>query len=181
MRKYLMSFAALAAMVLLAGCGNKAANTSEGGADEPAATDVAYETFTVEKYGVSFEIPQGMHRTDNPVMDNGACFSMVPEGSGDMAIDAAVDIGVYESMFVDNYTQEKVEEDFNESVPEDATAKQLGDMEYTYAVEGEYINEYHRVVFNGNRSINITVSYDDKYVDKLGGDVREHIFQSLKY
>ena len=178
-----MTIAAIAAMLFVAGCAGKSASTTtETTNDEEAAApvEVTYETYTVEKYGVSVDVPQGMHRTDNPVMDNGGCWSMVPEDAGDLPIDAAVQFSVNETYFGD-YTKEKVEQYFNEDIPEDATEKQLGDMEYSYSVEGEYINEYHRVMYKGNLCADVMVSYTDKYADKLGGDVREHIFQSLKW
>ena len=185
MKKSLITIAAIAAMLLVAGCAGKSASTTtETTTDEEAAApvEVTYETYTVEKYGVSVDVPQGMHRTDDPVMDNGAIWSYVAEGSGDFPIDASMSVGVYETYFGD-YTQEKVAQYFNEDIPEDATTKELGDMEYTYSVEGEgdFINEFHRVVYFGNKSIDVTVSYTAKYADKLGGDVREHIFQSLKW
>ena len=185
MKKKLLSIAALATMMLItSGCGNKSANaTSETTTDEETAqatTEVAYETYTVEKYGVSVDVPEGMHRTDDPVMDNGAIWSFVTEDSGDLPIDASMSIGVYETNFGD-YTQEKVEQRFNEDIPSDATQKELGDMEYTYSVEGEYINEYHRIVYFGNKSIDVNVAYTDQYADKMGGDVRDHIFASLKF
>lgn len=182
MKKFFMAFATVAAMLLMTACGNKNASTSEttNGEETAAPAEVKYDNFTVEKYGVSVDVPQGMHRTDDPVMDNGALWSFVPEDSEDFPIDASMGIGVYETYFGD-YTQEKVEQYFNEEIPEDATDKKLGDMEYTYSVEGEYINEYHRVVYYGNRSIDVNVAYTDKYADKIGGEIRDHIFESLKW
>lgn len=178
-----MTIAAIAAMLLVAGCAGKSASTTtETTTDEEAATpvEVTYETYTVEKYGVSVDVPQGMHRTDDPVMDNGAIWSYVAEGSGDFPIDASMSVGVYETYYGD-FTQEKVAQYFNEDIPEDATTKELGDMEYTYSVEGEYINEYHRVMYKGNLCADVTVAYTEKYADKLGGDIRDHILQSMTW
>ncbi len=183
MKKYLMSFAAVAAMLLMAACGNKSANTTNDNAEaEEAAApiEVTYDDFTVEKYGASVDVPQGMRRTDTPVMDNGGCWSFVPEDADDFPIDAAVQFSVNETYFGD-YTKEKVEQYFNEDIPEDATTKELGDMEYTYSVEGEYINEYHRVMYKGNLCADVTVAYTEKYADKLGGDIRDHILQSMTW
>ncbi len=181
-----MTIAAIAAMLLVAGCAGKSASTTtETTTDEEAATpvEVTYETYTVEKYGVSVDVPQGMRRTDDPVMDNGGCWSFVPEESGDFAVDAAVQFSVNETYF-DDYTPEKVEQYFNEDIPSDATSKELGDMEYTYSVEGEgddYINEYHRVMYKGKLCADVMVSYTTKYADKLGGETRDHILQSMKW
>lgn len=189
MKKFMMSFVALAAMLLVTSCGNKNANTNAGAeAEAEAATEaeapaeVTFETFTVEKYGVTIDVPKGMRRTDDPVMDNGAIWSFVPEDDpDDFPIYAAMDVSVYESFYSD-YTDEKIQEEFN-SIPEDATDKKLDleNKEYYYAIEGGTINEYHRVIFKGNQSATTIVSYTDKYAKKLGGEVRDRILNSLSF
>ena len=175
MKKFMMSCAAVTMMLFAASCGNKGTNSE-------AAADVAFETFNVEKYGVTIDVPQGMHRTDDPLMDNGALWSLVPaDDPVDFAIYAAMDVSVYESSYYD-YTDEKIEEEFN-SIPTEATSKQLDleKKEYSYAIEGDIINEYHRVIFKDNLSATAIVSYTEKYADKMGGEVRDHILNSLKF
>ena len=187
MKKFMMSFATVAVTLLLASCGNKSTNNAatEGETEtEAAPAEVAYETFTVEKYNASFELPQGMRRTDDPVMDNGGCWTMVPEDDNDFPIYAAVDFGVYETMFGE-YDDERIQREFDEDIPEEAVKTlDLEKKEYTYYVPSEDedgINEYHRVVFKGNQSLNVTVSFTGRWADKLGGDICDHILQSAKF
>ena len=95
MKKIVMSIAAVAAMLLVASCGNKTANadsetkeasdgTTEATTSAKAQEKTTYEQFTVEKYGVTVDVPTGMRRTDDPVMDNGACWTLVPEDDDDL-------------------------------------------------------------------------------------------------
>ena len=122
MKKIVMSIAAVAAMLLVASCGNKTANadsetkeasdgTTEATTSAKAQEKTTYEQFTVEKYGVTVDVPTGMRRTDDPVMDNGACWTLVPEDDDDFPIYAAMAIGVYES-FYGEYTDERIKEEF---------------------------------------------------------------------
>jgi predicted small lipoprotein YifL len=72
MRK--LTLIAIAAFAMtFAACGNKGTNTNSDANKKTneAPAKVTYETFTVEKYGASFELPKGMRRTDDPKMDNG--------------------------------------------------------------------------------------------------------------
>ena len=188
MKKLVMSFAALAMMLFVASCGNKGANANadaNANAEAEAAeapAEVIYEVYNVEKYNVSIEVPQGMRRTDNPVMDNGAIWSFVPEDDPtDFAVYASMSVGVYESFYGD-YTDEKIQEEFN-GIPEEATDKKLDleKKEYYYAVESETINEYHRVIFKENKQADATVSYTKKYEDKIGGEIRDRILNSIKF
>lgn len=188
MKKFAMSFVAMAAMLLMASCGNKSNNANadaEGTTKEAVATEaVSYETFTVEKYNVSVEVPTGMRRTDDPVMDNGAIWTVVPEDDNDFPIYGSVSIGVYESMFGD-YDNEKIQREFDEDIPEEAEKTlDLEKKEYTYRVmstEEDGINEIHRVFFKGNQSVNVTVSYTKRWESKIGGEVCDHIMNSAKF
>lgn len=184
MKKLVMSFAALAMMMLAASCGgNKSANaeaTAEGEA-EAAPAEVTYETFNVEKYGVSIDVPQGMRRTDDPVMDNGALWSFIAENDPeDFAVSAGMGISVYE--YYEEYTDEKIQKEF-ESIPEEAIDRKidLEKKEYSYSLEGQYLNEYNRVMYKGNLCVIGHVTYSEKHADKLGGDIRDHILGSMKW
>ena len=191
MKKIVMSIAAVAAMLLVASCGNKTANadsetkeasdgTTEATTSAKAQEKTTYEQFTVEKYGVTVDVPTGMRRTDDPVMDNGACWTLVPEDDDDFPIYAAMAIGVYES-FYGEYTDERIKEEFENDIPEEAEKQlDLEKKEYTYSV-GDNIKEFHRVVFKGNRQLNVTISYTDRWEKQLGGDVRDHIMHSAKF
>ena len=182
MRKLTMIVIAAFALAF-ASCGNTNSSTNTNSdankKTNEAPAKVTYETFTVEKYGASFELPKGMRRTDNPKMDNGGAWTFVPE-SEMFAVNAAVDFGVYESIFGD-YDDERIQREFNEDIPEEAVKKlDLEKKEYTYSVGEEY-KEFHRVLFKGNQSIHVIVVYTDEYASKLGGEVRDHILNSAKF
>lgn len=183
MRKLVISFAAVAALLLMASCGgNKGGNANAEAADEKeAAPEVAYEQFTVEKYNVSIDYVKGMRRTDDPVMDNGAIWTLVPEDGDDWPIFASLSIGVYEA-YEGEYTDEKIQKAFDEDIPAEAEKKlDLEKKEYTYGIPSETVSEYHRVFFKGNLEVNVTVSYSPKWEPQLGGEVRDHIMNSAKF
>lgn len=179
MKKYAM-IAIVAMALTFAACGNQGSNTNGDDKGKSKAGDkVVYETFTVEKYGASFDLPKGMRRTDNPQMDNGGAWTFVPE-TEIIAIDAAVDFSVYESAFGD-YTDERIQREFDEDIPEEAVKNlDLEKKEYRYSVGEEY-KEFHRVLFKGNQSIHVIVVYTDEYASKLGGEVCDHILNSAKF
>ena len=82
MKKVMFSLAAVAAMLLMASCGNKSANGTEAATDAEEVAEVAevaYEHFKIEKYNASVDLVKGMRRTDDSQMDNGGLFTVVPE------------------------------------------------------------------------------------------------------
>lgn len=184
---------AIAATVMVfAACGNNGSNaksdkksndtiaevTPKQNNDAPA--EVAYEQFTIEKYNVTFDILKGMRRTDDPSSDNGGAWTLVPENDNDSPINAAVQIGVYESWFGD-YDDERIQRAFDEDIPEEAEKKlDLEKKEYSYSVGEEY-KEFHRVIFKDNLQIEVLVVYTDRWEPKLGGEVRDHILNSAKF
>jgi len=181
MKKVMMSFAVVAAALFMASCGNQSANNSsaEGGAEAEAA-EVAYETFKIEKYNASVELVKGMRRTDDPQMDNGGLFTIVPEDADDFPIYGCVDASVYESY--EEYTDERIQNEFND-IPEESVDRviDLEKKEFSYKVPGETINEYHRNIFKGNLEASVLIAYSDTYAKQLGGDVCDHILKSLKF
>lgn len=179
--KNLTMIAIVAVAMAFAACGNQGSNTDGGKGKNETKADgkVAYETFTVEKYGASFDLPKGMRRTDNPQMGDGGVWTFVPEDYF-FAVDAAVEFGVHESMWGE-YDDEKIQREFDEDIPAEAVKKlDLAKKEYTYSV-GEDIKEVHRVVFKGDKYIHVMVSYTDEYASKLGGEVCDHILNSAKF
>lgn len=169
----------MAAMLLaFAACGNKGSNTNSDKKNN--ATEVAYEQFNIEKYGVTFDLLKGMRRTDDPAGDNGGAWTLVPKNDNDFPIYASVQIGVYESWF-GPYDDERIQREFNEDIPEEAVKNlDLEKKEYTYSIDGD-IKEFHRVIFKDNQQINVLVSYTDRWEPKLGGEVRDHILNSAKF
>ena len=183
MKKVMFSLAAVAAMLLMASCGNKSANGTEAAADAEEVAEVAevaYEHFKIEKYNASVDLVKGMRRTDDSQMDNGGLFTVVPEDADDFPIYGCVDASVYESY--EEYTDERIQSEFN-SIPEESVDKviDLEKKEFSYAVPGETISEYHRCIYKGNLSASVTVAYSEKYAKQLGGEICDHILQSLQF
>lgn len=170
---------AIAAFALIfAACGNQNTNTGSKGNETPA--EVTYEQMTIEKYGVTFDLPQGMRRTDDPSNEDGGIWTFVPENDNDFPIYATVQVGVYETMF-GTYDDERIQNDFDEYVPEEAVKQlDLENKEYTYSVDSD-IKEFHRVIFRDNQQLNVLVAYTDRWEPKLGGDVCDHILSSAKF
>lgn len=186
MKKFVMSFAAVAAMLLVASCGNKSGNASasaEGSAEgEEAAAEVTYEQFKVEKYNVTLDIPKGVRRTDDGSRDNGAIWTVVPEDDDDFPIYGGLSVGVYESAFGD-FDDAKIQKTFDEDIPQEATDKKLDKekKEITYSVPGESVSEFNRILFKGNQQLTVTVNYSKRWESKLGGEIRDHILNSAKF
>ena len=166
--------------MIFAACGNNNSNTNPADKSDGAPSEVAYEQFTIEKYGVTIDILKGMRRTDEPISENGGAWTLVPEDDEDFPIFASVDFGVYESAF-GPYDDERIQEEFNENIPEEAVKElDLANKEHTYSV-GENIKEFHRVIFRDNQQITVIVAYTERWEPMLGGEVRDHIMNSIKF
>ena len=179
MKKVMMSFAVVAATLFMASCGNQSTNNASAEGEAEAA-EVAYETFKIEKYNASVDLVQGMRRTDDPQMDNGGLFTVVPEDADDFPVYGCVDASVYESY--EEYTDERIQNEFS-NIPEESVDKviDLEKKEFSYTVPSETISEYHRCIYRGNLSASVTVAYSEKYAKQLGGEVCDHILKSLKF
>lgn len=168
-------------------CGNNASNTNTNTNSDAekksndAPAEVAYEQISIEKYGVTFDILKGMRRTDDPsTSDNGGVWTLVPEDDNDFPIYATVQCSVYES-FLGDFDDERIQKDFENEIPEEAEKTlNLEKKEYTYSV-GEDLKEFHHVYYKGNQQISILVAYTDRWEPKLGGEVRDHILNSVKF
>ncbi|MBQ7685628.1 MAG: hypothetical protein IJT28_00165 [Bacteroidaceae bacterium] len=179
MKKVMMSFAVVAATLFMASCGNQSTNNASAEGEAEAA-EVAYEIFKIEKYNASVDLVQGMRRTDDPQMDNGGLFTVVPEDADDFPVYGCVDASVYESY--EEYTDERIQNEFN-NIPEESVDKviDLEKKEFSYTVPGETISEYHRNIYKGNLEASVTVAYSETYAKQLGGEVCDHILKSLKF
>ena len=168
-----------------AACGNQGgSDTNNTNTEEPkneAPAEVAYEQISIEKYGVTFDILKGMRRTDDPsTSDNGGVWTLVPEDDDDFPIYATVQCSVYES-FLGDFDDERIQSDFDNEIPEEAEKTlNLEKKEYTYSV-GDDIKEFHHVYYKGNQQISILVAYTDRWEPQLGGEVRDHILNSVKF
>lgn len=179
-----LSVLVIAALAMsFAACGTQGGSNTNNTTEEPkneAPAEVAYEQITIEQYGVTFDILKGMRRTDNPASDNGGSWTLVPEDDDDFPIYATVQCSVYES-FLGTFDDERIQSEFDNEIPKEAEKKlDLEKKEYTYSV-GENIKEFHHVYFKDNQQINILVAYTDRWEPKLGGEVRDHILNSVKF
>ena len=181
MKKVTLIAIAVIAMTFIS-CGNSASNTNSDAEkkSDDAPAEVAYEQINIEKYGVTFDILKGMRRTDNPASDNGGAWTLVPEDDSDFPIYATVQCSVYESILGD-FDAERIQSDFDNEIPEEAEKSlDLEKKEYTYSV-GEDLKEFHHVYYKGNQQISILVAYTDRWEPQLGGEVRDHILNSVKF
>ena len=183
MKKLTVLVIATLAMTFAA-CGNQSgSNTETKNKNEPKSepAKVAYEQISIEKYGVTFDILKGMRRTDDPsTSDNGGAWTLVPEDDDDFPIYATVQCSVYES-FLGDFDDERIQSDFDNEIPKEAEKTlNLEKKEYTYSV-GESIKEFHHVYYKGNQQISILVAYTDRWEPQLGGEVRDHILNSVKF
>ena len=176
-----MAIAALT--LLLAACGgNKGgAQSTDSQSTETADNKISYITYTNEKYGYSVEVPDFLSKRETLIEENGTIFS---DDGPDGATLNRIDIGAYESMFIEEYTPEKIKEEFEEEVAkrgDDITSKECGDNYYTFSSKGEYVNEMIYVTFKGNVSLNVSIYYDSDHASKFTGEVADHVFKSAKF
>ena len=177
----MMKTLAIAALTLvLAACGgNKGVAHST---DNESEGNVSYITYTNEKFGYSVEVPDYLSKRETMLEENGTIFSDDgPEG----ATLNRIDIGAYESMFVEEYTPEKVKEEYEEEIAKHTddglTSSECGDNYYTYALKGDYVNEIYYVTFKGNKSLNVTICYEPDHASRFTGEVADHVFKSAKF
>ena len=183
MKKMMKTMAIAALTLLLAACGgNKGgAQSTDSQSTETADKKVSYITYTNEKYGYSVEVPDFLTKRDTQIEENGTIFS--DDGPEGVTLNR-IDIGAYESMFVEEYTPEKVKEDFEEEVAkrgDDITSKECGDNYYTFTSKGEYVNETTYVTFKGNVSLTVSIYCEPDHASKFTGEVVDHVFKSAKF
>ncbi len=183
MKKMMKTLAIAALTLALAACGgNKGGAQSADGQSTEAKGNVSYITYTNEKYGYSVEVPDYLTKRETMVEDNGTIFS--DDGAEGMTLNR-IDIGAYESMFVEEYTPEKVKEEFDEEIAKHAddglTSSECGDNNYTYSLKGEYVNEMYYVLYKGNKSLSVTICYEPDHAKKFEGEVADHVFKSAKF
>ena len=180
----MMKTMAIAALtLLLAACGgNKGgAQSTDNQSTETTDKKVSYITYTNEKYGYSVEVPDFLSKRETLIEENGTIFSDDGPDGGTLN---RIDIGAYESMFIEEYTPEKIKENFEEEVAkrgDDITSKECGDNYYTFSSEGEYVNEIIYVTFKGNVSLIVSIYYDSDHASKFTGEVADHVFKSAKF
>jgi hypothetical protein len=196
MKKIFVEFAAVTAMLLVASCGNKSGNAEVAAATETAAEpetetlaetvdpaeptgEVAYESFTFERFGVSFDVLKGMTLKADPATEDFLSWTLVPETDQDMPFYASQTLNVTESM-TGEYDKQKIQESFD-NVDYPDKKLDLGNNEFTYSIKGDEVNEFHRVLFKGKFQANFGVIYAPRWEKRLGGEICKHILSSAKF
>ncbi len=181
MKKVFFMAMAVAAMTLTA-CGNKnnqaAANGEAAETDNKATGYVVYEN---ENYGYSVEVPAWMTRHDPQIgAESGTIFMNNPEDILD--INRIETYGSDGGSLGDPFTPESVKRRFDIDMEDrpDAINASCNDTSYTYTMPGEAHTSITREVYKGMKLVSVTVDFDDDMADKLGGEVAEHILNSIK-
>ena len=172
----MMAIAALA--LTFAACGNK--QSEKAGAEAPADnSEASYITYTNEKYGYSVEVPGNLSKRETLTEDNGTIFSA--DGTEGITFNR-IDITGAESMFVDEYTPEKVKSDFEYwTADKEVFDAECGDDYFIYTTKGENLTEINRQIFKGNKSLTVVICYDAEHEKQLSGEVADHVFKSMKF
>jgi len=168
-----MSWAVAALTMVLAACGGSGNGKGNG--------DASYITYTNSNFNYSVEVPDGLDKRETLTEDNGTIYSA--DGPEGFTLNR-IDIGAHESVFVEEYTPEKIKEDFDEEVEglgEQVSSKECGDNFYTITIKSDDLTEVRYNIFKGNKSLNVTICYDAAHEKQLGGEVAEHVFKSMKF
>jgi len=196
-----LAFITIAALtMILAACGNQDDTKKDGKSENETSSqasnqdetngenkskgtttgEVSYITYTNEKYGFSVDVPKGMIQKGELMGDEGTVFSADSDDSG--ITFNRIDISGGKQYFDEEYTPEKVKEEFEDWLDgKDVTTKECGDNYFSYTIKGQYVNELHRFVYNGTKKAMISICYEDDHEKQLGGEVAEHVFNSVKF
>ena len=186
MKKYAMI--AIAALTMtFAACGNQGDNKTEGNAETTAEVDKAeakaettYITYTNDKYGFSVDIPDWMEQKGEAIGDEGTVFS--GETKDAKIILNRIDISCGKQFFDEEYTPEKVKEEFEFwSKGKEITDSVCGDDYYSFTVKGEMLTEMYCHLYKGSTYALLSISFDAAHEKQLGGEVAEHVFKSAKF
>lgn len=175
--KKIMFFAAAALAMTLGACGGKSGAAAQG--EDNAEQKSQWVTYTNDNYGYSVEVPGDMFKRETLTEDNGTIYSY--DGEEGFTLNR-VDITGSESMFVEEYTPELVQEEFEEWTNEkELASKECGDNYYTYTIVSDDLTEIDYVLFKGAKRLTVVICYDKDHEKQLGGDVAEHIIKSMQF
>jgi len=173
-------FIAMAALVMMTvACNNKSQkeNTAEG--EETTEQKAAWQTYTNDNYGYSIEVPGEMEKRETLTEDNGTIYSF--DGDADFTFNR-IDITGGKQIFDEEYTPEKVKEEFDYwTENKEITDVEVGDNYFTYTTLGDDLTQIDHHVYNGNRYVLVTICYDAEHEKDLSGEVADHVFKSIKF
>ena len=177
----LRTVAAVALAAFLTACSGGKGNADSAEAADTAgstASKVSYTNYVDNEKGVSFDVPDGLKKFDGPEAMGATEFRFEEKIINGVSADVS-------RSWDGEYTQEMIDKEFDE-----ATLSLTGTPDSKERTADGYIitesykdwgrNGMQKVVYKGDKKYNITVFWDDEYVDKYGGDVAKHVIESFK-
>ena len=160
-----------------AACGNKGGEKAEGNSENK--NEAAYITYTNDKYGFTMEVPNGLFQGKEATNEDGTIY-LIEEGG---LVFNSISVTGGKQIFDEDYTPEKVKAEYEEEMEgkEQVVSQECGDDYYTYTIKGDYCTEIHRNVYSGPKRVYLTICYEPEHEAELGGEVAEHVLQSLKF
>lgn len=179
MKKIVFMALAVLAMMTTA-CDNKKSKTEAAEGEQTEQQGQTWQTYTNDNYGYSVEVPGDMTKRETLTEDNGTIFSY--DGAEGVTFNR-IDITGGKDMFDDEYTPERIKARYEDDIANmDVTSSECGDNYYTYSIlGGEYCDQINYYFFNGSRYVTVVVCYEPDCKDKLGGEVAQRVFKSIKF
>ncbi len=176
-------FIAMTALVMMAvACNSKSQkeNAAEGEQQTEQQTEqkAAWQTYTNDNYGYSIEVPGEMEKRETLTEDTGTIFSF--DGDADFTFNR-IDITGGKQIFDEEYTPEKVKEEFAYwTENKEIINEEVGDNYFTYTIPGDDLTQIDYYCFKGSTYVIVTICFDNEHAEALGGEVADHVFKSVK-
>ena len=176
MKKSTLIMLTAIAMTFVA-CGNNGGDGAESKNGKNAETK--YQIYTNDKYGFTVEVPSVMTQRGEAMGDEGTVFSL--ESKKDEITFNRIDISG-DTNWEGDYTIESVVESLKDwhDFSEFTDVKQ-GDNYITYTIPGQYVTQIDYFVINGPKKVSISVCYEPGFEKQLGGEVAQHVFNSVTF
>ena len=178
MKKIVFMALAVLAMMTTA-CDNKKSKTEAAEGEQTEQQGQTWQTYTNDNYGYSIEVPGDMSKRETLTEENGTIYSY--DGEEGVTFNR-IDITGGEQIFNEEYTPEKVKDDYDYwTENKEIINEELGDNYFTYTIPGDELTQTDYHVFKGSKYVVVSICYEPGFKDKLGGDVAKHVFQSIKF
>lgn len=178
MKKIVFMALAVLAMMTTA-CDNKKSKTEAAEGEQTEQQGQTWQTYTNDNYGYSVEVPGDMSKRETLTEDNGTIYSY--DGEEGVTFNR-IDITGGEQIFGEEYTPEKVKDDYAFwTENKEIINEELGDDYFTYTIPGDKLTQTDYHVFKGSKYVVVSICYEPGFKDKLSGDVAKHVFQSIKF
>ena len=148
----------MAALVMMTvACNNKSQkeNTAEG--EETTEQKATWQTYTNDNYGYSIEVPGEMEKRETLTEDTGTIFSF--DGDADFTFNR-IDITGGKQIFDEEYTPEKVKEEFDYwTENKEIINEEVGDNYFTYTIPGDDLTQIDYYCFKGSTYVIVTIIF----------------------